>query len=221
MKSSKCFLIVFLIIVLAQLSYGQESTSQTSPMQSNAAGLKLGVGAGVGGFSYNNTNSLSFSNSDISYNAAFSVGAKLRLNIPQVAFTPVAFLNYYFLTGKFSGTPINTNVPINSDINQKIFTLGAGAEFKFVPDAQVSPYLAFDIDWNNIGEVKCDQQPLNLVTPGAISRTGFDAGGGMLFVIPYAFTIDASLKYAVLNALGKNSGENNITAWNLNVSILF
>ncbi len=57
-------------------------------MQSNASGLKFGVGAGVGGFSY--------SNSNISYNAAFNIGAKLKLNIPHVAFTPLAFINYYF-----------------------------------------------------------------------------------------------------------------------------
>jgi hypothetical protein len=213
MKIRECFFIIFIIIALTQLSYGQESNSQTTPMQSNAAGFKFGVGGGVGGFSYDNSN--------VSYNAAFNIGAKLKLNIPHVAFTPVAFLNYYFLTGKFSGNPINTTVPINSDINQKILTLGAGAEFKFVPDAQVSPYLAVDIDFNHIGELSFDQQPLNFTNPGAISRTGFDAGGGIMFIIPYAFTIDASLKYAVLNVLGKDSGENSINSWNLNISILF
>ncbi len=214
MKIRECFFIIFIIIAITQLSYGQESTGyETTSMQSNAAGLKFGVGAGVGGFSY--------SNSNISYNAAFNIGAKLKLNIPHVAFTPLAFINYYFLTGNFSGTPINTTVPINSNINQKILTLGAGAEFKFAPDAQISPYLAADIDFNHIGEVSFDQQPLNFTNPGAISRTGFDAGGGLMFIIPYVFTIDASIKYAVLNVLGKDSGENNINSWNLNVAILF
>ena len=213
MKIKQCFYITLIIIGLTQLSYGQESTNQNSSMKSNASGLKFGVGAGVGGFSY--------SNSNISYNAAFDIGAKLKLNIPDVAFTPVAFLNYYFLTGKFSGNPINTTVPVNSDINQKILTLGAGAKFKFLPDAQVSPYLAVDIDWNHIGELSFDQEPLNLQNPGAIFRTGFDAGGGIMFIIPYAFIIDASLKYAILNVLGKDSGENNINSWMLNVSILF
>ncbi len=42
-----------------------------------------------------------------------------------------------------------------------------------------------------------------------------------MFIIPYVFTIDASIKYAVLNVLGKDSGENNINSWNLNVAILF
>ncbi len=86
---------------------------------------------------------------------------------------------------------------------------------------RLSPYLAADIDFNHIGEVSFEQQPLNFTNPGAISRTGFDAGGGLMFIIPYVFTIDASIKYAVLNVLGKDSGENNINSWNLNVAILF
>lgn len=204
MKTFKFYIVMIFIIVLARIANGQDA---------NAQGLKFGVGIGIAGFSY--------SNSNISYNAAFDVGAKLKLNIPRSSFTPVAYLNYSFLTGKFSGIPLNTTVPFNSDITQKILTLGAGAEFKFVPDANLDPYIAVGIDYNHIGEFSFSQSALNLNIPGAISRTGFDGGAGLMIIIPYVFTIDASLKYAALNVMGKDTNENNINSWTLMVSVLF
>jgi hypothetical protein len=203
MKTVRSYCVMFVIILLI-VSNGKVAYAQ---------GFKFGVGVGVAGFSY--------SNSNISYNAAFDVGAKLKLDIPLSPFTPVAYVNYYFLTGKFSETPINTTVPINSDITQKILTLGAGAEFKLLPAANLDPYLAVGIDFNHIGEFSFSQSALNLNIPGAVSRTGFNAGAGIMIVIPFVFTIDASVKYAALNVLGKDSNENNINSWTLMAHVLF
>jgi len=187
-----------------------EIKSQTSNEYS--PGLNFGVGGGISGFSYGTSN--------YSYNAAYHIGAKLKLNIPESAFTPVAYLNYYFLTGTFSGTPLNTTVPVNTNINQKILSLGAGAEFKLAQGA-FSPYLAVDVGFNNIGEISYDQSPLNLNNTPSISRTGMDFGGGVAIKIPYVFTIDASLKYAFLNMFGKAANEPQMNAVVFSLMLLF
>jgi len=55
-----------------------------------AQGFKIGVGGGLSFFSN--------SNSTESFNTGYHVGAKLKLDIPLVPITPVAFVNYHFIS---------------------------------------------------------------------------------------------------------------------------
>src|ERR1035437_3227843 len=83
-----------------------------------AQGLKFGVGGGLSFFSE--------SNSPITYNTGYHVGAKLKLEIPMVPITPVAFINYHFLSADGSMNVLGQNIAYT--YKQKILSFGVGAE---------------------------------------------------------------------------------------------
>ena len=95
-----------------------------------------------------------------------------------------------------------------------------GAEYHLIP-GPISPYLAVDLGFNNIGEVNFDPAILNQFASPAISRTGLDIGGGVEIKIPFLITFDVSAKYNMLNLWGKQSGEGSISTFNLNLSVIF
>ena len=174
-----------------------------------AQGLKFGVGGGLSFFSQ--------TNSPVTFNTGYHVGAKLKLDIPMVPSTPVAFINYHFLTADGSVNVLNQNVSYT--YKQKILSFGVGAEYTLLP-GPISPYLAVDFGYNNMGEGTVDTPYGSTTTPSA-SRTGIDIGAGAQIKIPFLFTLDGSVKYNMMNLFGKDSGEENFNAVVVNVSVLF
>jgi hypothetical protein len=193
-----------LFLLLAFLIHGYTS----------AQGLKFGIGGGL--------TSISNSNSGYTTNAGYHIGAKLKLEIPLVPITPVLFVTYHVLNGSYSYQG-NYNGSVNN--TQKILSAGVGVEYKLIP-GPISPYIAVDLGFNNIGEVKNDPFPSGFIYPGYAplpsgSRTGIDIGAGAEISIPFFITFDISAKYNMLNAFGKSNGEGSINALILNASILF
>jgi len=155
-----------------------------------AQGLKFGIGGGLSLFSDGNSS-----------NTGYHVGAKLKLDIPLVPITPVAFVTYHFISES----------DLSGDFNQKIFSAGVGAEYAIMP-GPIKPYIAVDLGFNNFGSVR---------SADSYSRTGIDVGAGAEVKIPFLFTLDGSIKYNMMNLFGKDSRENNLSAVVINVSILF
>lgn len=169
-------------------------------------GLKFGLGGGL--------STISNSNSGLSYNAGYHLSAKAKRNIPLFPIRPIAFIQYYMLSGGYS-FPTYTG-----STTQNIFSAGIGAEYSLLP-GPISPYLAIDFGFNNIGEVKYGSTvPPQYLYP-TISRTGIDIGGGAEISIPFLISFDINAKYNMLNLFGKQSGESSISVFNLNLSILF
>ncbi|MDR3610355.1 MAG: outer membrane beta-barrel protein [Ignavibacteriaceae bacterium] len=191
MKIRKCFFVIMSIIILTPVSHAQ--------------GLKLGVGGG--------TSTISNSNSGLSYNAGYHVSVKAKFDIPLIPLKPVAYMQYYFLNGSYSFANFTRST------TQNIFALGFGAEYSLIP-GPISPYLAVDFGYNNIGEVKYDPKILNAASYPSISRTGLDIGAGLEISIPFLFSFDINAKYNMLNLFGKQGGEGSINAVNLNLSII-
>ena len=132
--------------------------------------------------------------------------------------TPVITIQYYILNGSYGfTTPVGN---LSGSTTQKIFSAGIGAEYSIIP-GPISPYLAIDLGFNNIGEVKYEPSVLNQFSSPAISRTGLDIGGGVEIKIPFLITFDISAKYNMLNLWGKQGGEGSICTLNLDLMILF
>ena len=171
-----------------------------------AQGLKFGFGGGL--------STISNSNSGLSYNAGYHLSAKAKIDIPLFPIRPVAFIQYYILNGNYSFAGFTGST------SQKIFSAGIGAEYSLLP-GPISPYLAVDFGYNNIGEVKFEPSILNQSSSASFSRTGLDIGAGVEISIPFLVSFDVSAKYNMLNLFGKQSGEGSISVFNLNLSVLF
>ena len=182
---------LIILILITNASFGQ--------------GLKFGFGGGL--------STISNSNSGLTYNAGYHLSAKAKVDIPLVPIRPVAFIQYYILSGSYSFAGFSGST------TQKIFSAGVGAEYSLLP-GPISPYLAIDFGYNNIGEVKYEHVVPPQYSYPAISRTGLDVGAGIELSIPFLISFDFSAKYNMLNLFGKQ-GEGSISVFNLNLSVLF
>ena len=170
-----------------------------------AQGIKFGIGGGL--------STISNSTSGLSYNAGYNIAAKAKLDIPLFPLTPVVFIQYYILGGSYSFANLTGST------TQKIFSAGIGAEYSLIP-GPISPYLALDLGFNNIGEVTYQPSNANLPSSSSISRTGLDIGAGVDISIPFLITFDVSAKYNMLNLFGKQ-GEGSISVLNVDLMVIF
>jgi hypothetical protein len=193
MKIKKMYYLTIILILSTTVSFAQ--------------GVKFGIGGGL--------STISSSNGGLNYNAGYHISAKAKLDIPLFPITPVVSIQYYILNGSY-------NFPgFTGSTSEKIFSAMIGAEYHLIP-GPISPYLAIDLGFNNIGEVKYDPAILNQAfSSPAITRTGLDIGAGAEITIPFLITFDVSAKYNMLNLWGKQGGEGSISTFNLNLSILF
>ena len=190
------YFLVILFILLTTSSFAQ--------------GIKLGIGGGI--------SAISNSNSGLSNNSGYHLSAKAKLDIPLFPIKPVVFIQYYVLDGNYGfTTPL---ISYSGSTTQKIFSFGFGGEFELIP-GPISPYLALDFGYNNIGEIHYDPAILDQFSYPAVSRTGIDIGVGTEIKIPLLFSLDISAKYNMLNLFGKPAGEGSINAVNLNLSVIF
>ena len=179
-----------------------------------AQGLKFGVGGGLSFFSEGG-------NTPMSYNAGYHVGGKLKLDIPLVPITPVAFVNYHFISGTLPFSYLTNGAGSgNVDYKQKLLSYGVGAEYTLLPGL-VKPYIAVDFCVNTMGDATFNTPISSYTETGKGSRTGLDVGAGVELKIPFLFTIDGSVKYNMMNLFRKDSGENSFNAVVANVSVLF
>lgn len=132
-------------------------------------------------------------------NTGWHAGAKVRLH----GFMPlsiVALGTYHRLPDK-NGTDTDAETMI-----------GAGLEYP-LPSAMVKPYFAVD------GTVNI----FNNSGTGASSRTreGIGVGAGVEFSIPAFGSFDTSIKYQMLNLIGKEAAEDDISQISASVAIMF
>jgi hypothetical protein len=192
MKIKKMYYIMIIFILTGTISFAQ--------------GVKFGIGGGL--------STISSSNSGLNYNAGYHISAKAKLDIPLFPITPVVSIQYYILNGSYSFPGFTGSA------SEKIFSAMLGAEYHLIP-GPISPYIVADLGFNNIGEISYTPAVLNQFASPAISRTGLDIGGGVELAIPFLITFDVSAKYNMLNLWGKQGGESSLSAFNLNLSVLF
>ncbi len=116
-------------------------------------------------------------------------GGKLRLT-SVLPFTLVGSVAYHSLPEKVT------------DKSDAMWMVGGGLEYA-LPGVGVSPYLGADLTVNIF-----DNQGSG---SSSITRGGLGLGGGLLFSLPGFGQFDASVKYQMLNAIGKESGDPSVS----------
>jgi hypothetical protein len=189
----KLYIILTMIFLLTGMSFSQ--------------GIKLGVG---GGLSFMQGDYYSSLGMDRSYH----VGLKAKLDIPLLPITPVAYFNYHFLSGTYN-IPFTT---LSIEPTQNYMQLAVGGEMSLLP-GPLSPYLGLDLVFNNFSEFKVNSGPLN--NQSGFSRVGLAIGAGLELGGIFPINLDASIKYHLLNILGKEDGELTRGAVAVNLVLLF
>jgi hypothetical protein len=194
-KSLILFAVCFVILIFSTNSYSQ--------------GIKIGIGGGLtsiqGPDAYTET---------AGFSSEYHIGLKAKLSIPLFPIVPTAHVNYHFLTGEAS-TPIG-----NIETSQNILAIGVGGELALIP-GPISPYFALDLSFNNFGDIEISGPgAVTISGDGGDSRMGLAVGVGAELSL-MVISVDASLKYNFMNIIGKEDGEETISAIIFNVSVLF
>lgn len=172
---------------------------------SDAQSINIGIGGGL-----TNVQTPSYYTDSLGFSSEFHIGIKGKLNFPLVPITPIAFVEYHFLSGSQSTSAGS------ADTKQNILSIGIGGEYSLLP-GPISPYLGVDFEFNSFGDREITGSP---TAPG-VSRSGLGLGAGVMIELLPVISLDASLKYQMLNLFGKIDNEDTIGIINLNVAVFF
>jgi hypothetical protein len=107
-----------------------------------------------------------------------------------------------------------TRLPIKSPSTESFvgYSFGAGLEYA-IPSPVIQPYLGIDALVNS----------LTTTDSGAVSTTreGLGLGGGVVVSVPAFGSIDLSVKYQMLNLMGKETSEDNLSQISAGVTFMF
>ena len=179
-------------------------------LSTNSFAQNFGIGGGLstiqGPDSYDD---------DLGMSGGYHLGAKLKLSIPLFPLTPVGSVTYSQFSGDQS-TPLG-----NIETSQSIWSIGAGVEYSLVP-GPLAPYLAADLEYNNFGDLSIEgaNLPISIGGTGSRSRFGIALGVGAEFTLLPVIGLDASIKYHMMNMIGKESGEETVSVITYNLTVL-
>lgn len=180
-----------------------------------AQGLDLGLGGGVTQILGPEGLTNSVEENGAGYSTEFNFGLKGKFTLPLLPLKPNVFFLYHIING--SGDVTGGTV----ENSQNIMTIGAGVEYSFLPvPGPVSPYLGLDVFYTGFGEFE-SKTPAATIKGESSTRYGLGIGAGAEITAAPKVDIDVNVKYNMLNLLGKDDGEETISAINLNVFIFF
>ena len=173
--------------------------------------VSIGVGGGLTQVTGPEGTTKAVSEGGLGYSSEYNFGAIGKVDLPLVPITPRAFIIYHKFNGDgtFNGEQIENS--------QSILSLGVGASYNFIPvPAGVDPYIALDIMFNHFGEFSGEDYPLSKK-----SRSGLGIGAGAEVSLLPKINVDISASYRMFNLFGKDSGEETLSAVNLDLFLMF
>lgn len=113
-----------------------------------------------------------------------------------------------------AGAVLYNRLPLKSLSSEAAtsWILSVGPEFT-IPSIMVKPYFGADALVNMLSST--------LPNASTETRFGLGLGGGAVFSVPALGSFDASVKYQMLNLIGKETNESNSSQIMLNVSLMF
>jgi len=140
------------------------------------------------------------------YSSEWNVGVMAKLGLPLLPITPRAFFLYNSLSGNgFSNTGNESSA--SGEVGLNITEFGVGLQYNFVPlPTGFDPYIALD---------------LTMTGYSGLTRFGGDVGIGTEITIIPILDFDVFASYKMFNLIGKEDGEDTITALTLDVFVLF
>ncbi len=150
------------------------------------------------------------SNDGLGFTSEYNLGIIAKVGLPVIPITPRGFILYHTLEG-------NSNAIENS---QSITSVGLGVQYGFIPvPAGFDPYLSLDATFNNFGDFK-GTLPSDLIAING-SRVGLQLGVGTEVTIIPLINLDVFAGYNWFNLTGKEDGEETISAFVLDVFLMF
>lgn len=185
--------------------------------------IKLGVGGGLthilGPDSWTND----VGNGGLGFSSEYNFGAIAKIGLPIIPLTPRAFVLYHKLSGEgslittFNGNDINNT----AKFSQSFLSLGLGVQYGFIPvPVGFDPYLSLDLTFNKFGDFKSVIDGTENIFDG-FSRMGLQLGVGTEVTIIPMINVDVFAGYNWFNLTGKEDGEETISAFVLDVFLMF
>ena len=154
------------------------------------------------------------------FSTEWNVGLIAKVDLALIPITPRGYVLYHSLTGNGEFDPIFYGEP-NVEFELNILEIGVGAQYNFIPaPLGFDPYLALDFGYTNIGKLSVNGSediPLN----EDLSRFGGGIGVGTEISIIPVVNIDLYLSYKMFNLIGKEDGEETVSAVTLDAFIIF
>lgn len=185
------------------------------PTLTNAQLIQLGAGGGLTQILAPEYYTNSVGDGGLGFTTEWNGGAIFKIGLPLLPITPRAYFLYHSLTG--SGDLATTNQ--NVENTQSISEIGIGLQYNFVPlPAGFDPYIALDIAYNSFSALEINGSE---VPDTKVSRFGGGIGLGTEITIIPIIDLDVYASYKMFNLTGKSDGEETVTAFTLDVFILF
>jgi len=181
----------------------------------------VGVGGGLTQVLGPNSYTNDISNDGRGFSSEYNFGAIVKVGLPLIPITPRGFILYNSFNGSGTTPPSAFFSEHQTEYSQSITSFGIGAQFGFIPiPAGLDPYLSLDLVLNNFGDVTQtidgNEQKFN-----GFKRFGLQLGlGTEISIIPF-INLDVFAGYNWYNLTGKEDGEETISAFVLDVFLMF
>jgi len=186
--------------------------------------LSIGIGGGLTNVTGPDGFTKDVSDNGLGYSTEYNFGVVGKLGLPLIPITPRAIVIYHRFGGEGNRTPVlpkGNSVSETLEFSQSILTLGAGVQYGFIPiPLGIDPYLSLDLTFNNFGEFSTTTDG-NEVKVDGNSRTGLQLGAGAEISIIPTINLDIFAGYNMFNLIGKEDGEETISAINLGIFLMF
>jgi len=186
----------------------------------NAQIFKIGAGGGLTNVSGPDSWTNDVADGGRGFSSEYNYGIIAKVGLPVFPLTPRGFVLFHKFSGSgtlpslFKSTATNSEV----EISQSITSIGLGLEYGFIPVPVVfDPYLSLDVTFNNFGDFSVSDE----VSSEGNSRFGLQLGIGTEVTIIPLINLDVFAGYNWFNLTGKENGEETVSAFVLDVFLMF
>jgi len=188
--------------------------------------LSIGVGGGLTKITSPDIYTKDINQEGLGFSSEYNLGVLAKINLPLIPFTPRGYILYHKLSsngnkpltlGKRSAAGDGEQV----EYSHSILQIGAGLQWEFVPvPAGVNPYLSLDLTYNSFGNLKPSNDEIKTL-PFGNSRIGLAIGAGAEITLLPIINLDITANYGWFNLIGKESGEETISAFTVDAFVMF
>jgi len=179
--------------------------------------FKIGAGGGLTKILSPDYYKNDIPDSGFGFSSGYNLGIIAKVGLPVFPLTPRGFVLFHNLSGSGTAPPNNTS---EVEYLQSITSIGLGLEYGFIPvPAGFDPYLSLDATFNNFGDFK-GTLPSDLIAING-SRVGLQLGVGTEVTIIPLINLDVFAGYNWFNLTGKEDGEETVSAFVLDVFLMF
>ncbi|MCH7963599.1 MAG: outer membrane beta-barrel protein [Bacteroidetes bacterium] len=184
--------------------------------------VSIGVGGGLtqvlGPDSYTDD----ILNGGLGFSSEYNFGIIAKVGLPVIPLAPRVFILYHKMNSAVSFATLSKGNDVSNiaEFSQSILSFGLGVQYGFIPvPVGFDPYLSLDVTFNNFGDFE-GTLPADLLAVNG-SRTGLQLGIGTEVTIIPLINLDVFAGYNWFNLTGKEDGEETVSAFVLDLFLMF